>query len=487
MKMRLLSVIPALVLGGWLAGCAVGPNYQRAEVPTPPAFAEAGPWKQAAPADELAKGDWWTVFNDAPLNDLEGKATQSNQQLQAAIARVDQARSISRVARSELFPTVTTDPAGEELRNSPNATQTLPGQSSDVRVPVDLTYEVDAWGRVRRTVEAAQAGVQASVADEETVRLTLHAEVAQNYFTLRATDSELAILTSAIDLRQQELDLIRARYQAGSSSDLDVSRAETELTDAKAELATVRERRAELEHALAVLEGAAAESFHIAASPLGGVPPAIPQGVPSDLLERRPDVASAERTMAATNAQIGVAKAAFFPVIQLTGAAGFESADLGSLFDWSSRVWSIGPSVSLPIFDGGKNTANLNRSEAAYDEAVANYRQQVLTSFAEVENGLSSLRNLSDQAAAEQSSVDSSQRAYKLSDLRYKTGTDTYLDVIDAERSALQSQRAAAQTLGQRYVSSVLLVKALGGGWRDSAIHAFASTEPSQPQPTPAP
>ena len=463
MKMRILSAIPALMLGGWLAGCAVGPNYQRAEVATPAAFAETGPWKQAAPADEVAKGDWWTVFNDAPLNDLEGKATQSNQQLQAAIARVDEARSISRVARSELFPTVTTDPSGEELRNSPNATQTLPGQSSDVHVPVDLTYEVDAWGRVRRTVEAAQANVQATVADEETVRLTLHAEVAQNYFTLRATDSELAILASAIDLRQQELDLIRARYQAGSSSDLDVSRAETELTDAKAELASVRERRAELEHALAVLEGSPAESFHIAASPLSGLPPAIPTGVPSDLLERRPDVASAERTMAATNAQIGVAKAAFFPVIQLTGAAGFESADLGSLFDWSSRVWSIGPSVSLPIFDGGKNTANLNRSEAAYDEAVANYRQTVLTAFREVEDDLATSRQYEAQEAHQRQAAEAAKHTLDLALSRYQNGASSYLEVVTAQTASLDADRALIDLHSQQLALAADMVRAVGG------------------------
>ncbi|SDT92335.1 outer membrane protein, multidrug efflux system [Verrucomicrobium sp. GAS474] len=492
MLIGLLAILALL-----LSGCSVGPDYKRAdlgpEVQTPAAFTEgAAPAKEAAPADALAKGTWWTVFNDPALNDLEAQAAASNQNLKAAVSRVDQARALTKVAKSQLLPTVDFNPSGSIYRLPDNKSTTAPGLQSNVATAQgDLNYEVDLWGRVRRSIEASTASYQASVADFESVRLALHAEVAQDYFTLRAADGEIAILESAIDLRRQSLDLIKARFQAGASNDLDVARAETEYATAKAALFAVRQNRAELEHGLAVLTGKSVESFKLAAAPLDklGLPPAIPTGVPSELLERRPDVAEAERQMAAANAQVGVAKAAFFPTVKLTGAAGFQSVDLGSLVNWSSRMWSVGPSLSLPIFEGGRNTANLNRAHAAYDETVALYRQQVLTSFKEVEDSLSGLRNLSGQAEAEASAVTASQRSSTLSDLRYRNGSATYLDVIDSERSALDTQRAAIQTLGQRYVASVRLIKALGGGWSESALAttpATASTTPSEPSSNPA-
>lgn len=483
--MKTHSFISLCALAAVLAveGCSVGPDYRRADVETPATFSESAPWKQATPSDAIAKGDWWTVFNDPALNELQTQATANNQDLRAAVARVDQARAISRVAKSEFFPSVDANAGGSFYRTSSNSDLVIPGlEKSDVSASLGLNYELDIWGRVRRSVEASTANLQASVADYEFVRLAMHAELAQTYFSLRSFDAEIAILAKAIDLRRQELDLIHTRYKAGSSSDLDVARAETALTDAQAELSSVRGQRSELEHALAVLIGKTAESFQIAATPLSVSPPSIPTGVPSDLLERRPDVAEAERRMAASNAEVGIATAAFFPVVRLTGTAGFESVDLGSLFNWPSRMWSVGPSLTLPIFEGGRNTANLERSKARYDETTANYRQQVLTAFKEVENNLSTLRNLSDRAEAQRSSVSSSQRAYQLSDLLYRNGSANYLDVIDAERTMLESQRAEAQTLGQRYVASILLVKALGGGWNDSRIKSFASSQ-SDAQP----
>ncbi len=483
----LIGLLSALAL--LLAGCAVGPDYKRTDAElkeTPAAFteaipADAPPAKEAAPADALAKGTWWTLFHDAVLDDLEAQASASNQDLKAAVARVDQSRALTRVAKSQLLPSVDFNPSGSVFRQQDNASSSAPGvQSNVVSAPGDLNYEVDLWGRVRRSVEASTATYQASVADFESVRLALHAEVAQDYFTLRAADAEVGILVAAIDLRKQSLDLIRARFRAGASNDLDVARAETEYSTAQAALYAVRQNRAELEHALAVLAGKPPEAFHIetaaASFPLDGVPPTIPAGVPSELLERRPDVAEAERRMAAANAQIGVAKAAFFPVLRLTGAAGFESVDLGSLANWSSRMWSVGPSLSLPIFEGGKNTANLAGAKAAYEETVARYRQQVLTSFREVEDSLASLRNLAAQAGAQQAAVAAAQRAASLSDLRYRGGTSTYLDVIDAERSALDTQRASVQILGQRYAATVRLVRALGGGWQDSQVTVLNTT-----------
>lgn len=461
-----------------LVGCSVGPDYHRAEVETPARYVENTPWKQATPADAIARGNWWTVFNDAKLDELQNQAATNNQDLRAAVARVDQARAIARVAKADFLPSINVNASGAFIRNSSNSEVVSHGlETSNVNTSLSLGYELDIWGRVRRTVEASTATLQASVADYEVVRLALHTEIAQNYFSLRALDTEIGIITQAIDLRKQELELIRTRFKAGSSTDLDVARAETTLADAQAELATVRGQRAELEHALAVLFGKTTESFRMASNPLSTVPPPIPTGVPSDLLERRPDVAEAERRMAAANAEVGIATAAFFPVIRLAGTAGLESADLGSLFNWPSRMWSVGPSMTLPIFQGGRNTANLERSKARYEETVAQYRQLVLTAFKQVEDQLSTLRHLSDRADAQQTSVSSSQRAYKLSDLLYRTGAANYLDVIDAERSALESQRAAIRTLGQRYVSSIQLVKALGGGWNDSQIKSFATTE----------
>ncbi|HEY8966684.1 MAG TPA: efflux transporter outer membrane subunit, partial [Candidatus Methylacidiphilales bacterium] len=492
MLIGLLAIL-ALI---FLSGCAVGPDYKRADLgngnDVPASFSEStsspdvkGPVaaaKTAAPADALPKGAWWTVFNDAVLNDLEAQTAAGNQDLKAAVARVDQARAVTKTAKSFLLPTVTADGSGTLFRQPDNLSTTAPGlQSNVVSATGDLDYEVDLWGRVRRSVESATASYQANVADFEAVRLALHAEVAQDYFTLRAADGEIAILDSAIDLRRQSLDLIKARFQAGASNDLDVARAETEYATAKAALFAVRQQRAELEHGLAVLAGKPVEGFHVAVSPLTGLPPAIPAGVPSELLERRPDVAEAERRMAAANAQIGVAKAAFFPTVKLTGAAGFQSVDLGSLVNWSSRMWSVGPSLSLPIFEGGRNNAELARSKAAYEETVAVYRKQVLGSFRDVEDSLSGLRNLAGQAEAQAAAVDSSKRSTSLSDLRYRNGTATYLDVIDSERTSLDTQRAAIQVLGQRYVASVRLIKALGGGWSDDqlALRAAQSADPA--------
>ena len=482
----MLIALGALVLIVLLSGCAVGPDYKRADAelkldgsaPAPAAYTEnSAPAKEAAPADALARGPWWTLYNDTILTDLENQATANNQDLKAAVARVDQARALTRVAKSFLLPTVTAAGSGTVYRQPDNESVVAPGLQSNVATATgDLDYEVDIWGRVRRTVESSTASYQATVADFESVRLALHAEVASDYFTLRAADGEIAILASAIDLRRQSLDLIKARFQAGASNDLDVARAETEYSTAQAALFAVRQNRAELEHGLAVLTGKAVESFTLAAQPLGGLPPLIPTGVPSELLERRPDVAEAERRMAAANAEVGVAKAAFFPTVKLTGAAGFQSVDLGSLVNWSSRMWSVGPSLSLPIFEGGRNSANLARSKAAYDEAVANYRSRVLGSFKDVEDSLSALHNLAAQADAQESAVKSSARSQSLSDARYKNGAATYLDVIDSERSALDTQRAAIQILGQRYAASVRLVKALGGGWDAAQLNPASAT-----------
>jgi multidrug efflux system outer membrane protein len=463
-------------------GCAVGPDYQVAAIETPASFISDGTtWKEASPQDTIAKGQWWEMYGDTQLNALEAQTSDNNQDLKAAMARVDQARALTRVAKSEFYPSLSLDPSGSVFRESANQPVPPPAPSQAysadyLRVPLDLGYEADIWGRVRRSSEAATADLQSNIADFETIRLTLHAEVAQTYFALRAVDAELAILKNTVDLRQQSLDLIQDRFQGGASSDLEVAQAENALATTQADLAGVEKQRETFEHALSVLVGKPPETFHLASDGLTGLPPEIPVGTPASLLERRPDVAEAERTMAAANARIGVAKAAFFPEVTLIGTAGFESVNFGSLFNWPSRLWAVGPSISLPIFEGGRNTANYSRAEAAYVETVAEYRQHVLIAFQEVEDGLSGLRTLSQQAKAQERAVSSAQRAYDIANSRYKEGSISFLDVVDVQRTLLQNQREAIQTLGQRYVTSVLLVKALGGGWQDSSVKEFYPT-----------
>jgi multidrug efflux system outer membrane protein len=460
-------------------GCAVGPNYQRATVETPASFTgDNSAWQEASPRDNMVKGPWWEMYGDPQLNDLEAQAADKNQNLKAAMARLDQARALTRVAKSEFFPLLSLDPSGSVFRDSANRPLPPPApqqsySASDIIVPLDLSYEVDIWGRVRRATEAATADFQVSVADFETIRLTLQAEVAQTYFSLRAVDAELTVLQGTVGLREQSLKLIQDRFQGGASSDLEVAQAENALATTQADLAGVQRQRETFEHALSVLVGRPAGTFHLASATLSGAPPELPVGTPASLLERRPDVAEAERAMAAANARIGVAKAAFFPSIKLTGSAGFESANFGTLFDWPSRLWAVGPSISLPIFAGERNTANYSRAESAYLETVAQYRQQVLVAFQEVEDGLSGLSRLSQQGAAQDRAVASAQRAFDIANSRYKEGSISFLDVVDVQRTLLQNQREAVQTLGQRYVTSVLLVKALGGGWQDSTIKEF--------------
>lgn len=463
----------------FLTACSVGPNYQRASIETPATFSEENLFREATPNDAIAKGNWWELFNDQNLNALQQTVAANNQDLKAAVARVDQARAISRAAKADFYPQIDTAPNGSFFRDSEQIIRRP--NNSNVELPVNLNYEADIWGKVRRSVQAAKAEVQATVADYENVKLFLHADVAQNYFNLRATDAEIALLNDTINLRKEALQLIRDRFEGGASSDLDVARAEAELAATESEIALLQKGRAELEHALAVLAGKTMDSFRVAANPLKELPPSIPVGLPSDLLERRPDVAEAERRMAAANEKIGVAKAAFFPTLKLTGAAGLESFDLGTVFNWPSRFWSIGPSITLPIFEGGRNSANLKRSEAVYVEEVALYRQQVLVAFKEVEDGLSGIRFLNQQDKALQRQIAASQRSYDLAAIRYKEGAATYLETIDAQRSSLQSRRGAVQNLSQRYLASVLLVKALGGGWEESIPNIQGSKISSNP------
>ena len=453
----------------------VGPDYQPPTNSFPEKYkaVELGQWKEGRPLDTVPKGNWWEIFGDTNLNGLELQALQANQSLKAAVARVDQARATARVARSDLLPSLNLDPSFTRQRYSPNESPSFGVLTANTwQSPLDLSYEIDLWGRVRRGFESARADAEGSLAAYGNVLLTLQADVAQNYFRLRALDAEIATVTGTIELRQEQVRLVRSRFNGGIGNDLDIARAETELATTEAEAASLAQQRAELENALAILAGSNPVSFHLAAETAGnGIAPApeIPAGLPSDLLERRPDVAQAERQLASANARIGVAKAAFFPVLTLTGSGGYLSADVDTLFNWNSRTWSIGPSLSLPIFAGGRNKANYQRSKAVFEESVANYRQQVLVAFGEVEDSLSGIRHLADQSSAQQRAVTNSRRAVDLATDRYRSGIVSYIEVVDASRDALQAERGSAQLAGERLIAAVQLIKALGGGWNDPA------------------
>jgi multidrug efflux system outer membrane protein len=343
-----------------------------------------------------------------------------------------------------------------------------------------LSYEIDLWGRVRRGFESARADAQAALADFYNVLLTLQADVAQNYFALRSLDAEISTVTATVGLRNEQVQLVRGRFEGGIGNDLDVARAETELATTEADAASLAERRNQLENALAILVGANPSTFRLPANTANNwnpEPPAIPAGLPAELLERRPDVAEAERRLASSNARIGVAKGAFFPVLSLTASGGYLSGDIQTLFNWDSRVWSIGPSLSLPIFAGGRNRANYSRAKAAFEESVARYRQQVLVAFGDVENSLAGIRYLARQSAAQERAVAHARRAADLATDRYRSGIVSYLEVVDASREALQAERDNAQLAGQRLNAAVQLIKTLGGGWQAETEMAQAQTK----------
>jgi multidrug efflux system outer membrane protein len=437
---------------------------------------DLGAWKEGRPLDNLPKGNWWGIFLDPELNSLEAEAIESNQNLKAVVARVSQARATARVARADLLPSLSLAPSFNRQRYSPNQDPSFGSiTASTLSVPLDLSYEVDLWGRVRRGFESARADAQASLADFYNVLLTLQADVAQNYFALRSLDAEASIVAATVALRKEQVQLVRSRFEGGIGSDLDVARAETELATTEADAASLAQRRSQLENALAVLVGANPSTFRLRATTTNNwnpQPPAIPAGLPADLLERRPDVAAAERQLASANALIGVAKGAFFPALSLTASGGYLSGDVQTLFNWDSHVWSIGPSLSLPIFAGGRNLANYKRAQAAFEESVAHYRQQILVAFSDVENGLAGLRYLADQSAAQQRAVANARRAADLATDRYRSGIVSYLEVVDASREALQAERGSAQLAGQRLTAAVQLIKALGGGWQETTLAA---------------
>jgi outer membrane protein, multidrug efflux system len=466
-----IAPVSILVCGSTLllSACVVGPHYQKPAVAAPAAFVEPGPWKVSAPRDHLPKGTWWAIYSDPVLDRLVSQANNASPTIAAALARRDQARAAARLNRADLFPQVSLNPSAERGRDSANArtnTSSSTETSNTFILPLDLSYELDLWGRVRRANESARARAAASEADYHNVLLGVQTDVARAYFALRSLDLERSMVSRNRESRQRALEIVNRRLELGATAELDVSLAQTELATSESDLIAIDQDRASLRYTLAVLCGQMPESFSLEenTAPLISPPP-IPIGLPSELLERRPDVASAERTLAATNAQIGVAKAAFFPAIGLTGTAGYRSSELDSLLKWDSRQWAFGPSLSLPIFEGGRNRANYQATLARYDEALAGYRQSLLVAFSEVETALSDLRRLADRGAVLDRAVTFSRRAADLVMVRYRGGQIGYLDVTAAERTAIANERLAVQVRGQHLISSVLLVKALGGGW----------------------
>lgn len=473
---RSLAFTSSIVL---LTSCSVGPDYVQPSAPQAAAYKESGPWKKAEPRDDISKGNWYTVFHDPKLNSLEAEAQTNSQTLRAAVAKVSEARAVARQAEASFFPTLDFSADGSRQRTSPNNGQ-INAQSggtaspftfnSATVIPFDLSYEVDIWGKVRRAFEASGDQAQASLADYENILLTLKAEVATNYFAVRTADSQIDVQRRTIKSFQDALDLTNSRFQGGISTQLDVEQARATLAAAQAQLATFQQSRAQLEHAVAVLLGRSPASFSLPYNPLDTRLPIIPSGLPSDLLERRPDVAAAERRVAAQNAEIGVAISAYFPSVHLTGQTGFDSGDLGLLFNWESRIWSYGPNIQFPIFEGGLISANIKQQRAAYEENVANYRQQVLVAFQDVEDSLSALRYLAQQSEAENRAFQSYRKALDLTNSRYTTGLVSYFDVIQAQGLALGAEQLTVQIEGDRMASTVQLIKALGGGWADSYI-----------------
>jgi multidrug efflux system outer membrane protein len=442
------------------------------------------PWEQAAPKDSIPKGSWWQIFHDPSLDAYEEELLKANQSLVAARDRLDQARSLARVATAGLFPQVSADPSAVRERGSGNRplngaaptvfngiTQTVPPYTQSVyTIPFSINYEVDLFGRVRRDVEAANASLQSTAADLGNVQLILTAELAADYFMLRELDAEYQVVQESVGYQRKGLDLVDNRHNGGIASGLEVAQQAALLDSTLSQLALVQQSREQYEHAIAVLLGRPASNFTLSAAPLKATPPPVPLGVPSDVLERRPDIATAERQMAYENAEVGIARAAFYPHITLSGSGGWQSTDISSLLNAPSLFWSLGADALQPIVEGGRNRANLAAARSAYDQAVANYRQSVLTAFQEVEDGISNLSTLAQALKTQAAAVEDARRALEIANNRYVGGVTTYLDVITAQTTLLTSERLETQLLGQQMVSAVYLVKALGGGWDASQI-----------------
>jgi len=483
-----LATIVLVLVAMAFAGCTVGPKYVKPSVPTTPAykeevpasFKETGQWHTGQPADHASRGNWWEIFRDPELNKLEEQVAVSNQNLKIAEARFRAARAAIRFNRAAQFPTIATTPNASYIRNSdyqssfPSKIQQV--SKADLELPFDLSYELDFWGRVRRSVAAAREEAQATAADYETAKLSLQAELAVDYFELRTADAQKQLLDDTVNAYTDNLQLTTNRFKGGVAPKADVAQAQTQLDATRIEDTDVTVQRAQFEHAIAILIGKPPAEFSVAAAPLDLQPPSIPVGLPSESLERRPDIAAAERRVAEANQQIGIAKAAYFPTVTLGGVAGFAGSQGSNWFGWPSGFWAVGPALAQTLFDGGRRRATSETARANYDATVANYRQTALNAFQEVEDNLAALRILEDEAQQQERAVASSKESLQLFTNRYKGGVDTYLQVITAETVELANERNAIDIERRRMDASVLLVKALGGGWDLTQLPAVGSS-----------
>ena len=454
--------------------CAIGPKYMRPAAPTSPSFKEGPPagWKEAAPNDGALRGKWWAVFGDPGLNALEDQVSISNQNVLAADAQFRAAVSAVRITRAGLFPTVTTTPSA-----AASGTGATSGQSL-YTIPIDLVYQTDVWGSIRRSVAANSAVAQASAADLQNARLLYQAELASDYFQIQGLDAAGQVLDATVKSYEQYVQLTQDRYDGGVASKGDIAQARTQLETARAQLIDLGVDRAQFEHAIAVLTGKPPSALSLPAAPNQSKPPELLVDLPSTLLERRPDIAAAERQVAAANEQIGIAKAAFYPSLSLAASAGSQAAALVDLLTLPTRVWSVGAQLAATLFDGGKRHAQVKLAQATYDATVANYRQTVLTSFQQVEDDLAQLRILSTEADVVATAIEAAQESLDIATVQYRGGLTNYLQVITAQTSLLQNQRSAVDILTRRLVASVSLIQALGGGWDASQLPSPLGSRP---------
>lgn len=459
---RFLLVAPLV-----LASCNLAPPYSKPDPKLPATFKTSGPWKVAKPADNEARGSWWRLFGDARLNDLMKQAEASNASLEVARHRVDEAKALARADAADLFPTLDLNSSAKRNRSSGEIAYSFSGGRTVTKLhaSLDLGYELDFWHRIRNAVRAAEATAEAEEANYRTALLSLQGEVALNYFALQAQDETIALLKRTAQLRKKAVDLAKARFKQGDTAQLDVAQAETELAATESEGIGLEAKRHTLEHAIALLLGRTPSEFSLPVMALPESAPSVPRTVPSDLLQRRPDIASAERAMAALNAEIGVAKAALFPSVKLGLTGGTESSFIEKLANSASRVWGIGPELDLPVFEGGKNRANIEAARARYDGAAANYRDTVLKAVRDVEDALSSIEVLQRQRASQLQTVNASRRTVELAQKRYDAGLVAFFEVLDAQRTQLKAEQEATVIDAQLFANHVLLIKALGGGY----------------------
>lgn len=456
-----------------LFGCAVGPKYHQPAVPSPPAYKEAANWKAAQPSEKNLGGNWWELFQDPQLNGLERQINISNQNLKAAVAQYQEARAALRAARSDYYPTVTANPSALRQRYSNNRAPKgfFDGITfDDFTTPLELSYQTNAWGRVTRNVQSYRAQAQASDADLAVINLSLHADLAVDYFAARTLDAEEKLLRNTVVQYKAAFRLNEDLYQGGLASEVDVEQARTILETTRAQMIDVGVARAQYEHAVAVLIGKSPAEFSLPPLPLTTPPPPIPVGIPSELLERRPDVAAAERLVASANAQIGLQETAYYPLVNIVAGGGLDSGTITTLLQGPSGIWSVGASAVQTIFDAGRRRAATDQARAGYDFSVASYRQAVLSAFQQVEDNLAGLRILEQEAGVQAIAVDAAEKSLSLSQTRYDGGVTSYLEVITAESAALSDEVTAVNILGRRMASAVLLIQALGGGWNQSSL-----------------